>query len=501
MSRQIKFFDTTLRDGEQTPGVTLTTKEKVQIARQLEKLRVDVIEAGFAVSSHGDFDAVQSVAAAVGPAVTVASLARAVKGDIDAAWEALKQAKSPRIHTFIATSDVHMQYKLKMTREQVLEATAESVRYAKKFCENVEFSAEDASRTDREFLYRVIQAAVDAGATVVNIPDTVGYTTPWEYCDLIRSVREHVSGIEKAEISVHCHNDLGLATANSLAAIVGGATQIECTINGLGERAGNASMEEIAMGITTRKDFYNVSHNLKADEFFRTSRLVCNLSGVDVQPHKAIVGANAFAHASGIHQHGMLANKSTYEIMTPESVGVSATKMVLGKLSGKHAFLNKLQEMGYNPSDDELESAFVRFKDLCDHKKNVTDADIEALISETTTKASARFEIDSYQIASGNRMMSTATVTLKDKGELKTEAATGEGPVEAAFHAINRLVGSDFSLDSYALKAVTEGSDALGEVTVRIHNGKPYVGRGVATDIIEASIRAYINAVNRAFSE
>lgn len=497
MKKQIKFFDTTLRDGEQTPGVTLSTEDKVQIAKQLDKLGVDIIEAGFAIASPGDFEAVTTVAKTVSNNVTVSSLARALTKDIDTAWEAVKHAHRPRIHTFIATSDIHMQFKLKMTPEQVIEQTAAMVKYARNLCEDVEFSAEDAGRTRPEFLYKVVETAIKAGATVINIPDTVGYRMPEEFGALIKSIVENVPNIDKSELSVHCHNDLGLAVANSLAAIMNGATQVECTINGLGERAGNAALEEIVMALTTRKDLFNATHNIKTTEIFRTSRLVTNLTGIEVQPNKAIVGANAFAHESGIHQHGMLSNAQTYEIMTPESVGVPVSKMVLGKLSGKHAFAEKVNELGFTLTEAELEEAFKGFKNLADRKKTILDADIEALISNSEFRDSD-FVFDSYTVSCGNRADSTATVILSRGENTVHQTATGDGPVNAAFNAIEKIIEEKLTLDSYSIKAVTEGSDAQGEVIVKlIHKSKVYTGRGVSTDIIEASIRAYINAVNK----
>ncbi|MCX7748416.1 MAG: 2-isopropylmalate synthase [Clostridia bacterium] len=501
MPSKIKIFDTTLRDGEQTPGVNLNIHEKLEIARQLAKLGVDVIEAGFAIASPGDFEAVKAVAENV-KGITVASLCRAVEKDIDRAFEAVKNAERPRIHTFIATSDIHMKYKLKMNENEVLERAVAMVKYAKKYCEDVEFSAEDASRTRVEFLYKVVEAVIAAGATVVNIPDTVGYAAPLEYGKLIRGIKENVNGIEKIDLSVHCHNDLGLAVANTLAAMENGATQLECTINGLGERAGNAALEEIIMGINTRKDFYKIDHGIDMSQIYRTSKLVSSLTGVNVQPNKAIVGANAFAHESGIHQHGVLSEKSTYEIMTPESIGLTQNRMVLGKLSGRHAFEERLKEMGYSLPTEEVQKAFEKFKVLADKKKVVLDADIEALVGEKVSEVPEIFELEAFQISSGNKVVATSTVSLKRNEDSITEAATGDGPVDAAFNAIERAVGSSFELEAYGLRAVTEGKDALGEVTVRVSkDGKIFVGRGVSTDIIEASVKAYINAINRAISE
>jgi len=502
MSRRIKFFDTTLRDGEQTPGVSLNVMEKVEIAIQLERLGVDIIEAGFAIASPGDFEAVREVAKAIKNS-TVCSLARAIEKDIDRAWEAVQYAVRPRIHTFIATSDVHMKYKLRMTEDQVLENAIAAVKYAKKYCEDVEFSPEDASRSRREFLYKVLEAVIKAGATVINISRTVGYTAPNEFGDLIRGILENVPGSEKIDISVHCHNDLGMAVANTLAAVENGATQVECTINGLGERAGNAALEEIVMALDTRKDYYKVSHKIETTQIYRTSKLVSNLTGINVQPNKAIVGANAFAHESGIHQHGVLVEKSTYEIMTPQSIGLSQNRMVLGKLSGRHAFENRLKELGYvSLTQEEINKAFERFKALADRKKEVLDRDIEALIEEKVSKVPEIYTLDSYQISSGNKLIATAVVSLKHEDKSLTEAATGDGPVDAAFKALERAVNMELKLEDYNLRAVTEGKDALGEVTVRVsNNGKAVLGRGVSTDIIEASIKAYINAINRIISE
>lgn len=502
MASKIKIFDTTLRDGEQTPGVSLNIQEKLEIARQLVRLGVDVIEAGFAISSPGDFLAVKTVAENV-KGVTIASLSRAVEKDIDRAWEAVCNAENPRIHTFIATSDIHMKYKLKMTEEEVLERAVAMVKYAKKYCSDVEFSAEDASRSRTGFLYRIVEEVIKAGATVVNIPDTVGYSSPEEFGQLIKGIRENVPGVDKADISVHCHNDLGLAVANSLAAMKNGATQLECTINGLGERAGNASIEEMIMGINTRKDYYgDIIHNIDTKQIYRTSKMVSSLTGVSVQPNKAIVGANAFAHESGIHQHGVLAEKSTYEIMTPESIGLSQNRMVLGKLSGKHAFEERLKEMGYNLAPEEIAKAFEKFKDLADKKKTVLDRDIEALVEEKVSEVTEVYKLDSFQINSGNKVIATATVSLYKNGELMMEAATGDGPINAAFKAIERTVGFELELQDYSLKGVTEGADALGEATVRVaKDNRIFVGRGVSTDIIEASVKAYINAINRVASE
>ena len=500
-NEKIKIFDTTLRDGEQTPGVNLNVQEKLEIAKQLARLGIDVIEAGFAIASPGDFEAVKAVADNV-KGVSVASLCRTTEKDIDRAWEAVQNAERPRLHTFIATSDIHMKYKLKMTEEEVLERAVAMVKYARKYCNDIEFSAEDAGRTRVDFLYKICEEVIKAGANVVNIPDTVGYTTPIEFGGLIKGIKENVPNIDKADISVHCHNDLGLAVANSLSAIINGATQVECTINGLGERAGNAAMEEIIMGITTRKNYYGVTHGIDTTQIYRTSKLVRSLTGINVQPNKAVVGANAFAHEAGIHQHGVLSEKTTYEIMTPESVGLAQNRMVLGKLSGRHAFEDRLKEMGYSLTHEEIQKAFVKFKNLADRKKVVLDKDIEALVQEKVLEVPEVFEIENFQINSGHNMIATAMIGLKRNDVVLTEAATGDGPVDAAFNAIERAVGSTFKLEDYSLKAVTEGKDALGEVTVRVSkNDSLFLGRGVSTDIIEASVKAYVNAINRAISE
>jgi 2-isopropylmalate synthase len=502
MAGIIKIFDTTLRDGEQTPMVNLNINEKLEIARQLAKFGVDVIEAGFAIASPGDFEAVQTVAKEVRNA-SIASLARAVEKDIDRAWEALRVAECPRIHTFIATSDIHMKYKLKMTEEEVLERAVAMVKYAKKYCSDIEFSAEDASRSRLKFLYKVIEEVIKAGATVVNIPDTVGYSTPVEFGRLIKNIRENVPNIDKADISVHCHNDLGLAVANSIAAVENGAIQVECTVNGLGERAGNAAIEEVIMGLNTRKDYYGIGHKIDTTQIYRTSKMVSQLTGINVQPNKAVVGANAFAHESGIHQHGMLAEKTTYEIMTPESVGLTTNKMVLGKLSGKHAFEERLKELGYiDIKPEDITKAFEKFKILADKKKIISDRDIEALMEENMVDIPQIFVLENFQFISGRKLVSTATVEIKKGEDTLVEAATGDGPIDAAFNAIDRATGVSLELDDYCLRAVTEGKDALGEVTVRVSkNGAKFVGRGVSTDIIEASVIAYVNAVNKVVNE
>ena len=489
MDAKLFIFDTTLRDGEQMPSVSLNLYEKLEIAKQLELLGVDCIEAGFPASSPGDFNAVRAVSQNVG--CGVAALCRAVSSDIQRGWEALKDAQKPRIQTFLATSPVHMEYKLKMKPEEVLRRAADAVRLARTLCEDVEFSAEDATRSDPKFLIEVFEAVIEAGATTVNIPDTVGYTTPNEYTALIRTIREQVRGAENVVFSVHCHNDLGLAVANSLAGIQGGARQVECTINGLGERAGNAALE-----------YYGIGHNIRTERIIRTSRMVAGITGVDVQINKSIVGANAFKHEAGIHQHGVLANASTYEIMTPESVGITESGIVLGKHSGRHAFAERLKSLGYDYSPEEIDEAFAKFKTLADRKKNITDRDIEALLGSEIADMPEVYELVSYQIQSGNAIHPIGAITLNHKGETVSEAAVGDGPIDACFRAIDRCIGEDVTLESYVIRAVTEGKDALGEVTARvIYNGKTYTGKGISTDIMESSVRAYLNAVNRAMAE
>lgn len=501
MPTEIKIFDTTLRDGEQSPGCSMNLQEKLEIARQLERLRVDVIEAGFAVASPGDFAAVKAVAETIKNCV-VASLSRALPKDIDHSWEAIKNAVSPRIHTFIASSPIHMQYKLRMEPEKVLEQAVDMVAYAKKYCRDVEFSAEDASRSEPEFLYRLFEKVIQAGATVVNVPDTVGYATPWEIYDLITGIRNHVPNIDKAEIAIHCHNDLGMAVANTLAAYRAGAAQLECTINGIGERAGNAALEEIVMALETRRDFFAASHSLDTTQIYRSSRLVTSLTGVQVQPNKAVVGANAFAHEAGIHQHGVLANKSTYEIMTPASIGLTSNRMVLGKHSGRHAFEDRLHAMGYQLQKDKLDEAFEQFKELADKKKLVEDEDIEALVQQKAVDIPEAFQLQRFVVNSGNSITATAAVRVTQNGGELEEVATGDGPVDAGLNAVDKLVGMDFDLEDYVLRSVTKGKDAQGEVSVKIHkDGRRYSGRGLSTDVVEASIQAYLNAINKMLHE
>lgn len=498
MAKAIRIFDTTLRDGEQTPGVSLNAKEKLEIALALAKLRVDIIEAGFPVASPGDFTAVSQIAKDVkGP--VIAALARAEKQDIEAAAKAIAAAQRPRIHTFIATSDIHLQYKLRMNRLQVLEAAREAVKYAKKFTGDVEFSAEDATRSDWDFLCQVYGAAIAAGATVINIPDTVGFTMPDEYGALIRYIREKTPGADKVDISVHCHNDLGMAVANSLVAIQNGATQVECTVNGLGERAGNAALEELALALHTRGDYYQIATAIDLKQIYRTSRLVSSLSGVIIQPNKAVVGDNAFAHESGIHQHGVLNNALTYEIINPETVGIPANQIVLGKHSGRHAFEERLRHLGHDLDKETVNSLFRQFKELADRKKAVFDRDIEALVMvKEPAKQDGWFNLTYHNVTSGNQTLATASVRLETKDSTFECAACGDGPVDAIFKAIEQAAGFPVFLQDYQLKAVTAGQDALGEATVRIEqDGKSFSGRGLSTDIIEASARAYVNAINK----
>jgi 2-isopropylmalate synthase len=476
----------------------MNIKEKVAMAKQLESLGVDVIEAGFAAASQGDFNAVKTVAKEL-KKTGVASLARALEKDIDSAWEAVKYAVHPRIHVFIATSDIHMEYKLKKTREEVLQQTREMVAYAKKYCEDIEFSAEDATRSDPEFLSKVFSVAIEAGATVLNVPDTVGYTTPGEFTTLISYLKEHIRGVENVCLSVHCHDDLGLAVANSLAAVKAGVDQVECTINGIGERAGNAALEEIVMNLKTRMDYYGADCGVDSTQIYKSSRVLTSITGVRVQPNKAIVGENAFAHESGIHQHGMLANKQTYEIMEPSSVGLAENKMVLGKHSGRHAFNDRVHDLGFSVDRELSNLLFKRFKDLADKKKTVSDRDIEALVRSILAQEIPKaYVLERYVINSGNSITPTSSIALiKANGERVEKVAIGFGPVDASFNAINKIVRRPVRLDDYSIDAVTEGRDAQGEVSVKINSkGESAKGYGLSTDVIEASILAYINAIN-----
>lgn len=496
MQNRLIIFDTTLRDGEQAPGCSMTIDQKLRMARQLERLGVDVIEAGFPIASEGDFESVKSVARELKKCV-IAGLARTKKEDIDRAWEALKHAKHPRIHTFIATSDIHIKHKLRLTRQEVLKTAVEMVSYAKSLCDEVEFSAEDAVRTDIHFLYEVLEAVIDAGASVVNIPDTVGYSIPSEFGQKIQSIYEKVPNINKAVISVHCHNDLGLAVANSLAAVESGARQVECTINGIGERAGNASLEEIVMSVRTRKDLFSMQTGIHTEEIYRSSQLLTNLTGMAVQRNKAIVGANAFAHEAGIHQDGVLKNPQTYEIMTPESVGIQKSTLVLGKHSGRHALGKRYSELGYKLSREDLNKAYVAFTRIADKKKEVYDADLIAIIQDEITEIPETYSFSSMQIVSGTTMTPTATVKLLRDKQVLQDSAIGDGPVDAACRAIDRITGMKGKLSNYALHAVTTGKDAVGEVLVQVeYKGRCYSGRGASTDVVESSAKAYLNAMN-----
>jgi 2-isopropylmalate synthase len=495
---KVIIFDTTLRDGEQAAGGMLNPQEKLEIARQLERLNVDVIEAGFPISSPGDFEAVRLIAKEVRKPI-ICALARAHPDDIDRAWEAVKEAEHPRIHVFLSASDIHLVYQLKKSREEVLETAREMVVRAKKYTDDIEFSPMDASRTEPEYIYQILEAVIDAGATTVNIPDTVGYAIPGEFGNLIAGILHNVPNIKKAIVSVHCHNDLGLAVANSLEAVKRGARQVECTINGIGERAGNASLEEIVMAISTRKDLFKLKTSVNTTQIYKTSRLVSELTGFVVQPNKAIVGANAFRHESGIHQDGVIKMPITYEIMNPKTVGIPASSLVLGKLSGRHAFKEHLAELGYSLSEEEFNRAFSAFKELADKKKGITDRDIESLIAEEHRTVSEVYHLDRVQVSCGDRGIPTAAVRLiGPDGKVLADAALGTGPVDAVYKAINRIVGVPNNLTEFTVKSVTEGIDAIGEVLIRIESGGvTYTGRGADTDIVVASAKAYMNALNR----
>jgi 2-isopropylmalate synthase len=499
MTRIIKIFDTTLRDGEQCPGASMNPKEKMEVARQLAKLNVDVIEAGFAIASQGDFDAIKAIAQQIkGP--SICSLARTKKEDIERAWEAVKYCDKPRIHTFIATSPIHMEKKLRMTPDKVLKTAVEMVKYARSLCPDVEFSPEDAGRSDPKFLYKVVGAVIDAGAQTVNIPDTVGYTTPWQFAKLIEDIIKNVLQIKqkKVTISVHVHNDLGLAVANSLAAVKAGANQVECTINGIGERAGNASLEEVVMALRTRKDFFGCETNINTREIYKASRLVSNLTGMLVQPNKAVVGANAFAHEAGIHQHGVLKAKETYEIMKPEDIGLLESKIVMGKHSGRHALQKKLKDMGYELDKDSLEKAYQRFLEVADKKKEVSERDLEIIVAEEVYVVPEDYKIEKIDIKSGTHIKPEANVKLLYQGKIIEKTARGAGPVDAVYQAIDQLTKIKASLVDYSIQSITGGTDALGEVTVRIKDkNRIYVGHGADTDILIASAKAYLAAINR----
>ncbi len=529
MTEVVRIFDTTLRDGEQSPGATLNIDEKLEIARQLARMGVDIIEAGFPIASPGDYEAVRRIAEEIGTAETgagasvptIAGLARAARADIDRAWDAVRPARKPRIHTFLATSDIHLDHKLRISREECVKRVGDMVAYACSLCPDVEFSPEDAGRSDPEFLYQVLAVAIQAGAKTLNIPDTVGYTTPAEFGGLIRGIRENVrapSGRSANDviISAHCHNDLGLATANTLAAIQNGARQVEVTINGIGERAGNTSLEEIVMALHTRPNVYCVGTNIDTTQIARISRLVSAYTGIPVQPNKAIVGANAFAHEAGIHQDGMMKNPLTYEIMRPETIGISESRLVLGKHSGRHAFQSKIVELGYDLTNEQLNRVFERFKDLCDKKKVVSDPDIEAIVNDEVYQPQELWRLQHVQISCGSGLRPTATVSLKGPdGMTREDAALGSGPVDAVYKAINRITQVPNVLTEFSIKAVTEGIDAVGEVTIRIEptgpgggngNGhdtptgprtRTYSGHGADTDILVAAAKAYVSALNK----
>jgi len=495
---KVAIFDTTLRDGEQAAGAGLSAQEKLQIAQQLERLGVDVIEAGFPVSSPSDFEAVQLISRKVENSA-VCALAHANPEAVDGAWEAIRKAKRPRIHVFLSASDIHLFYQLKRTREEILQVSRDMVARAKKYTEDVEFSPMDASRTEPAYIYQILEAVIKAGATTVNIPDTVGYAVPQEYGDLITGILTNVPNIGNTVVSVHCHNDLGLAVANSLEAIRRGARQVECTINGIGERAGNASLEEIVMALKTRSDAYGLTTNIDTTQIYKTSRLVSELTGFIVQPNKAIIGTNAFRHQSGIHQDGVIKKAITYEIMDPKTIGIPASSLVLGKLSGRHAFQERLAELGYVIEGEAFKHAFQAFKELADKKREVTDRDIESLIEEELRTATEIYHLDHIEVTCGDHSIPTATVRLiGPNGQAVADAALGTGPVDAVYEAINRIVRVPNKLTEFTVKSVTEGIDAIGEVLIRIESdGVTYTGRGASTDIIVASAKAYMNALNR----
>jgi len=501
MNDYVRIFDTTLRDGEQSPGCSMNTAEKLQLGHQLAKLGVDVIEAGFPISSPGDFEAVSRVASEVkGP--IIAGLARAIQKDIDAVYQAVKHSERPRIHTFLATSPIHMEKKFNKTPEEILVMAVEAVKYARSLCPDVEFSAEDASRSEQDFLRRIVEAVITAGASTVNIPDTTGYAIPAEFGARIRDLMENVPNINEAVIAVHCHNDLGLASANSLAAVAAGARQIECTLNGIGERAGNTALEEVAMALRVRKNLFGVETRINTGEIYHSSRLLTQIIGVGVQPNKAIVGVNAFAHESGIHQDGMLKSPETYEIMTPESIGLPTNKLVMGKHSGRHAFRDRLAELGFKLADQELDDAFARFKALADKKKEVFDEDLIAVVEEGTHINEPIYTMKYMHTTAGTDTTPTATVILKTVAEEKKDSATGDGPVDALYKAIDRITGLSPRLESYSLSAITAGKDAQGEVAIRIKcDDERARGIGTSTDVVEASAKAYLDAVNRLLNQ
>lgn len=497
-SDRLIIFDTTLRDGEQSPGASMNLAEKLEIARALRDLGVDVIEAGFPIASPGDFEAVRAIAREVeGP--IICGLARCNDEDIDRAWEALKDAPRKRIHVFLATSAIHREYKLKMAKEEIVRRTVAGVQRARSYCDDVEFSPEDAARTELDFLAEVVEKAIEAGATTINIPDTVGYAVPTQYAAAIRYLKEHVRGIDEVVISVHCHNDLGLAVANSLAAVMEGARQVECTINGLGERAGNCSLEEVVMAVKTRNDYFKLQTHINTRRLYPTSRLVSNITGIQVQRNKAIVGQNAFAHEAGIHQHGMLMHHATYEIMRPEDVGFSKSNLVLGKHSGRHAFRERVKELGYHLDEDQLNRVFEEFKNLADKKKEVYDADIEALVERVIHRGAAMWTLEAFTCNAGSGTLPSAAVALwRQDGTIIRDAGVGDGPVDAVFRTIERITGIDVNLKDYHVRSVSKGEDALGEASVEAeYNGRTYRGRGLSTDILEASAQAFLEVINK----
>ena len=498
---RVIIFDTTLRDGEQAPGFSMNTVEKLEMARQLARLQVDVIEAGFPISSDEDFEATREVAKQVGTlegAPAICGLSRVGLADIDRCWEAVRYARRPRIHTFVATSDLHLKYKLRKSRAEVLTAAVQAVRHARGYCADVEFSPEDASRSDFDYMCDVLSAVIDAGAQTVNIPDTVGYAVPQEWGERIARIRERVQGIDRVVLSVHCHNDLGQAVANSLTALLHGARQIECTINGIGERAGNASLEEIVMALRTRRDFFRLETSVRTEEIFRSSRLLSHITGVHVQPNKAVVGENAFAHEAGIHQDGVLKEKLTYEIMRPEDIGRPSNKLVLGKHSGRHALAARLKDLGFDLAGAELDRAFKKFKELADRKKEVYDEDLTAIVADEATQIPETYTLDYLHSISGTGLIPSATVRLVKDGQTFQDSGVGDGPVDAALAAIDAITGLKGRLLDYSLRAATGGKDAIGEVSVKVEfDGTVVSGKGASTDVIEASARAYLNALNR----
>ncbi len=498
---RVIIFDTTLRDGEQSPGFSMNTQEKLEMARQLARLNVDVIEAGFPISSDEDFGAVGEVARQVGTlpgSPVICGLSRVGLMDIDRAWEAVKYARRPRIHTFVATSDLHLKYKLRKSRAEVLKASVEAVRHARGYCEDVEFSPEDASRSDFDYMCDVLEAVIDAGARTINIPDTVGYAIPREWGERIARIRERVRNSGQAVLSVHCHNDLGQAVANSLVAVQNGARQIECTINGIGERAGNASLEEIVMALKTRKDYFGIETQVRTEEIYRTSKLLSHITGVHVQPNKAIVGENAFAHEAGIHQDGVLKEKLTYEIMRPEDIGRAANKLVMGKHSGRRALAARLGELGFELDEGELGKAFKKFKDLADKKKDIFDEDLISIVKDEIAQVPETYALDYLHMVSGTGVIPSATVRLKKDDEVFQDSGVGDGPVDAVLNAIDAITGLKGRLQDYQLRAVTSGKDALGEVSVKVDfDGTVVPGKASSTDVVEASARAYLNALNR----